>query len=146
MRLDVGILDDGKPDNDGDVVLKAWETFRGNDWDNKGEGLQLTNRGFEAKCVGHKNYFTERQKFSVLSILKNPMILLGLFSMLIFVGMPKLMDNMDPELKAEWEEHQKNNPMNAVMGGGQQQNPLGDFDLASYLSGAKTSNGGKKKK
>jgi len=30
---------------------------------------------------------------SVLSILKNPMILMGLVSMLIFIGMPYLMDN-----------------------------------------------------
>ena len=30
---------------------------------------------------------------SVLSILKNPMILLGLVSMVIFLGMPKLVEN-----------------------------------------------------
>lgn len=30
---------------------------------------------------------------SVLSILKNPMILMGLVSMVIFIGMPYIMDN-----------------------------------------------------
>lgn len=30
---------------------------------------------------------------SVLTILKNPMILMGLVSMVMFVGMPKLMEN-----------------------------------------------------
>ena len=56
--------------------------------------------------------------------------------------------SVDPETRAEWEEHQKNNPVNAVVGGmtGQQtQSPLGDFDLASYLSGSDKNNGGGKK-
>lgn len=44
---------------------------------------------------------------------------------------------MDPELKAEFEEHQKNNPMNAALGGAQSgQSPLGNFDMAAYLAGS----------
>ncbi|KAJ2906893.1 hypothetical protein MKZ38_009756 [Zalerion maritima] len=142
IRLDVTPMDG----ND-EVGMKAWETYRGNDWENKGEAIQLTNRGFEARCLGFKNYFTERQGFSVMTILKNPMILMGLVSMGLFFGMPKLMENMDPEMRAEFEEQQKKGPMAAMMGGasGQQQaaSPLGDFDLASYLSGQDKKKGNK---
>lgn len=92
------------------------------------------------------------------------MILMGLVSMGLFFGMPKLMENskssslsppfsiysrlsqyrahthraVDPEMKAEWEESQKKNPMASLMGGGGQAspNPLGNFDMAAYMSGS----------
>ena len=59
LRLDLSVVDGGSGE---EQLVKAWETFRGNDWDNKGEALHLTSRGFEARCLGYKNYFTERQK------------------------------------------------------------------------------------
>ncbi|KAF6826213.1 hypothetical protein CMUS01_09521 [Colletotrichum musicola] len=129
LRLDVAA----------DGTLSAWETYRGNDWDNKGEALQskeLANgaRAFEVRVLGGKNYFVERSKFSVFTILKNPMILLGLVSMGIFIGMPYLMENMDPEMRAEFEERQKSNPMNSILGGGGAQ-PGGNFDMAAFLAG-----------
>lgn len=56
LRLDVA------PDGS----LAAWETFRGNDWDNRGEALRLvefaTGKGFEVRVAGVKGYFTERSK------------------------------------------------------------------------------------
>jgi O-acetylhomoserine/O-acetylserine sulfhydrylase len=94
---------------------------------------------------------------SVLSIFKNPMILLGLVSMALFFGMPKLVENskcpvrlissfgcetdkdtVDPEMRAEWEERQKENPMNSIMGAasGQNANPMGNFDMAAFLAGS----------
>lgn len=98
---------------------------------------------------------------NVLSILKNPMILLGLVSMGIFFGMPYLVDNsrffrriflfaaltqqptVDPEMKKEWEESQKSNPMNSLMGGQQgTQNPMGNFDMAAFLAGSSKDNNG----
>lgn len=42
-------------------------------------------------------YFTQRPGFSVLSLLKNPMLLLMLFSVGLMYLMPKMMENMDPE-------------------------------------------------
>ncbi|KAF7551318.1 hypothetical protein G7Z17_g5116 [Cylindrodendrum hubeiense] len=80
----------------------------------------------------------ERPTFSVLTILKNPMILMGLVSMGIFIGMPYLMDNMDPEMRAEFEAQQKKGPMAALSGGGggASESPLGGFDMASYLAGS----------
>lgn len=128
-----------------DGSVAAWDTFRGNDWDNRGEAAAVrhVDDGWtaEARFLGRKNYFMERPRFSVLSILKNPMILMGLVSMLIFVGMPYLVENMDPEMKAEFEAQQrKGGPMAAMMGSGSQAgNPLGDFDMAAFLAGSKES-------
>ncbi|KAF4776463.1 hypothetical protein HER10_EVM0006400 [Colletotrichum scovillei] len=137
LRLDV----------DAEGGLAAWETYRGNDWDNKGEAYAAKEfeggaKGFEVRVLGQKNYFVERSKFSILTILKNPMILLGLISMGIFLGMPYLMDNMDPEMRAEFEERQKSNPMNSLLGGGGgggDANPMANFDMAGFLAGTGTS-------
>ncbi|KAI5457973.1 hypothetical protein BGZ63DRAFT_392309 [Mariannaea sp. PMI_226] len=133
LRVDIAL--------DEKVPVQAWETYRGNDWENKGEAVPLRGgsggRGIEVRAVRTKSYFVERPTFSVLSILKNPMILMGLVSMGLFFGMPKLVENMDPELRAEFEEQQRKSPVSAVMNGGQAaENPLGSFDMAAYLAGA----------
>jgi O-acetylhomoserine/O-acetylserine sulfhydrylase len=59
---------------------------------------------------------------------------------------------VDPEMRAEWEARQKENPMNALMGAasGQNANPMGNFDMAAYLAGSSSNkadegNGGKGK-
>lgn len=89
------------------------------------------------------------------------MILLGLISMAIFIGMPYLVENstfspprsstpvgspeanselfpVDPEMRAEFEERQKSNPMNSLLSGAQPggQGPMGDFDMAAFLAGS----------
>ncbi|KAK6086873.1 ER membrane protein complex subunit-like protein [Seiridium cupressi] len=207
LRIDVDAAEDGAAGADVRSSVRAWETFRGNEWGNKGEeSVRQDGAGgavFAVKCLGKKVFFQERGscKFSfafhpcvadnakskllvagfadecmtvsVLTILKNPMILLGLISMGIFFGMPKLVENseyssappykipetmilmqptVDPEMRAEWEEQQKKNPMNSIMGGGQAgANPMGNFDMASFLAGsgdnkgeANSGSGGKK--
>lgn len=49
-----------------DGSLHAWETFRGNEWDNKGEALPTregsVGKGVEVRSLGTKNYFSERPK------------------------------------------------------------------------------------
>ena len=124
VPLRVDIAEDG--------AVEAWETFRGNDWDNKGERLVVRDgsagRGFEVRAVGHKNYFMDRPTcecspsphirerernmqlcqvvdehanatpVSVLTILKNPMILLGIASMGLVFGMPKLLESSTSQL------------------------------------------------
>ncbi|KAI9170963.1 ER membrane protein complex subunit [Paramyrothecium foliicola] len=139
LRVDVG------PDG----AVEAWETFRGNDWGNKGERLAVkegsAGKGVDLRTVGPKNYYAERPKFSILSILKNPMILMGLGSMVLVFGMPKLVENMDPEMRAEFEARQKEGPISGLMGGGggqQAQSPLGNFDMAAYLAGSDKQDGG----
>ncbi|KAI0549553.1 Cys/Met metabolism PLP-dependent enzyme-domain-containing protein [Xylaria curta] len=160
LRVDVIPITAGadKNANGEDVSLRVWETFRGNDWENKGEEIRPVTAGgvFPVKVLGSKVYYTERGGFSVLSILKNPMILMGLVSLALFVGMPKLVENMDPETRAEFEEQSKKNPMNSLMGGPSPgSNPMGNFDMAGFLAGqgsgskeesseAGSKNGGKK--
>lgn len=41
-------------------------------------------------------------------------------------------------MRAEWEEKQKENPMNSLMGAasGQNANPLSNFDMAAFLAGS----------
>lgn len=167
-----------------DEPVAACETFRANDWANKGEALPLIHGsagpGFELRHRGSKNYYVPRPTcarrprcprlppphppsadpvgfaVSVFAILKNPMILMGAVSMLLFVGMPYLIENsepgpppsrsvplahpfaVDPDMKAEFEEQQRKGPMAAMMGGGQPGgNPLGEFDMAAFLAGSK---------
>lgn len=55
LRVDVG--EDG--------AVKAWETFRGNEWGNKGEEVPVksegeSRRGFSVKALGGKIFFLER--------------------------------------------------------------------------------------
>lgn len=120
LRVDVLAVVSGAGQTEKDektVKLKVsgWETYRGNDWNNKGEAAVVTNSGaLEVKVIGPKNFFMERSgcewprgsdlavafanvtlPVNVLSILKNPMILLGLVSMGIFFGMPYLVDNSE---------------------------------------------------
>lgn len=66
------------------------------------------------------------------------MILMAVFSGLLMFGMPKLMENMDPEMKAEMEEMQKN----GVLGSGSTQTAqqIQNFDFASWMAG-KTDSG-----
>jgi ER membrane protein complex subunit 7 len=68
LRLDV--LSDSDGDGHGatpaegkgnGVILRAWETYRGNDWDNKGEAVTLSDGDvFDIRAIGVKNYFAER--------------------------------------------------------------------------------------
>lgn len=53
-------------DVDAEGAVQAWETFRGNEWDNKGEALAVregsVGKGVEVRALGGKNYFAERPK------------------------------------------------------------------------------------
>ena len=58
MPIRVDIKDDGS--------IEAWETFRGNDWGNKGEVIAVREGSFggglEVRALGGKTYFLERPK------------------------------------------------------------------------------------
>ena len=142
--------------------VEAWQTFRGNEWDNKGESRigvvpgQVEVRPVVKKdyyqarstCMSHHNCLSKpikwtsvltKRKVSVFSFLKSPMILMALFSLVMIVGMPYLMENMDPESRAEFEEMQKNNPLGSAAS-----NPAGalqNFDLAGWMAGAGSNSG-----
>ena len=46
----------------GKAVVQAWETYRGNEWDNKGEVRVGEGGRVEVRVLGGKQYFVERQK------------------------------------------------------------------------------------
>ncbi|PKS12159.1 hypothetical protein jhhlp_001457 [Lomentospora prolificans] len=102
------------------VVVEAWETYRGNEWGNKGEvvarreGLRLGSLG-KGYFVESKNHFEESHDFDGV---------------------------VDPEMKAEFEERQKTNPMNGLLSGqASGANPMGNFDMAAYLAGSNKKEG-----
>jgi hypothetical protein len=126
------------------TVLGIWETFRGNPWDNRGPEKFVTQAGvssdvvIEAKVVGRRGFYEERSKFSPLSLFMNPMILLAIVASVLLFGMPKLLENMDPEMRAEFEKQSRSGPLSnagrsALAGGGP--------DLAGWMAGASSSLG-----
>ncbi|KIX09026.1 uncharacterized protein Z518_00104 [Rhinocladiella mackenziei CBS 650.93] len=143
-RIDIAPSSDPK----GAVITGAWETYRGTQWADRGVALiaaPTEHLDMSAKILSKKNFYEQRQGFNPLSLLKNPMILMGLFALAFTFGMPKLMENMDPEMRAEYEEMQKKSPMGgltrAVQGGGGGGNPAESFDLAGFLAGSTRSTG-----
>ncbi|KAL4886363.1 hypothetical protein BJY04DRAFT_179013 [Aspergillus karnatakaensis] len=130
-------------------VKGAWETFRGNEWGNRGVEKYVRPAGekvgggngssgevvVDVRVVGRKGFYEVRQTFSPLSLFKNPMILLAIVALGFTFGMPKLMENMDPEMRAEFEKQSRASPItgaqSAMAGGG-----AGNFDLAGWMAGA----------
>jgi hypothetical protein len=103
-------------------VVGVWETFRGNEWGNRGvEKFRVAGDTgskedvvVDVKVMGRKGFYEARQTcmcplslrfccfaidvlmlstVSPLSLLKNPMILLALVALGFTFGMPKLMEN-----------------------------------------------------
>ena len=76
-------------------TISAWQTFRGNEWSNKGPqyGTGEGELSIEVRPMGEKQFYQERQGFSLVSFLKSPMILMALVSVLMIFGLPYLMDN-----------------------------------------------------
>ena len=130
MRVDVSLS--SSIDEAGKVAEKrvdVWQTFRGNEWDNKGEKLgggTLVEGGVKVNIgvLGARDFYEARQGcqclsiqafgagsqitenlltsgiVSPLSLLKNPMILIGGLGMLLMFGMPKIMENSEsPRLR-----------------------------------------------
>jgi hypothetical protein len=76
-------------------VVHVWQTFRGNEWSNKGPSLGSAQGELQidVRPAALKDFYQARSGFSVMSIFKNPMILMGLVSVVMIFGMPKLMEN-----------------------------------------------------
>ena len=146
-RVDVTSAKDGSA-----VVDGVWETYRGTKWDDKGPLLGGASADpntppprpqtvtVSAKVLTKKNFYEPRPGFDPMSLLKNPMILLAIVALGITFGMPKLMENMDPEMKAEYDEMQKKSPVSgisrAIQGQGPASSAAGGFDLAGWMAGA----------
>nr|POE53320.1 er membrane protein complex subunit 7 like [Quercus suber] len=129
LRVDVSPSSDGSEQD----LVQAWQTFRGNEWSNKGPSYGSENEelSIEVKPMAQKSFYQQRGGFNLLGFLKSPMILMGLVSVVFIFGLPYLMENMDPETKAEFEEMQKNSPLT---GSGGAANQLQNFDLAGWMA------------
>ncbi|RMZ79721.1 hypothetical protein DV738_g3181, partial [Chaetothyriales sp. CBS 135597] len=120
------------------VITLAAETYRGIKWSDHGVNLAPSSGGVNltltAKVLGQKAFYETRQGFNILSLLKNPMILMGLFALVFTFGMPKLIENMDPEMRQEYEEMQRKSPITGAQGG-TSGGGADSFDLAGFLAG-----------
>lgn len=109
-RVDVGHAEGGF----GQENVNAWQTFRGNEWSNKGPhlGSAQGELKIDVRPAAVKDFYQPRGGFSVMSIFKNPMILMGLFSVVLIFGMPKLMesskDTIASTIHARWREYLAN--------------------------------------
>ena len=83
---------------DGDAsgqTLSAWQTFRGNEWSNKGPqyGSAEDQLTIQVQASGQKDFYLERGGFNLIGFFKSPMILMALVSVVMIFGMPYLMEN-----------------------------------------------------
>jgi len=62
LRIDVSLEEAVEGSGEKKEVVKAWQTFLGNEWDNKGESRGEGGNGLvvEARVVGTKYYYQER--------------------------------------------------------------------------------------
>ncbi len=145
-------LDISSSSNSSILITGAWETYRGTRWEDRGVALVAApteQLDMSAKVLSKKNFYESRQGFNPMSLLKNPMILMAVVALAFTFGMPKLMENMDPEMKAEYEEMQKKSPVGGITramqgGGGGASSAAPSFDLAGYLAGSSKSTGADK--
>ena len=55
------------------------------------------------------DFFEKRQSFSLISTLKNPMVMMMLFSVVLMLIMPKMMENLDPEQQEQFKQRMQSN-------------------------------------
>ncbi|KAF3280953.1 hypothetical protein TWF970_002629 [Orbilia oligospora] len=126
-----------------DGLVEVYGTFRGNEWDNKGERKP---HPIDISPVKGSDFYIVREGFNPMKLLSNPMILIAIVAIGGMTLMPKMVENMDPETRAEFEKQQQNSVLS-----GAQNNPLQSFDMAGYLAGSssktqpKSGNGSKRK-
>lgn len=53
------------------LKVEAWETFRGNDWGNKGEVVGLEGGALRVKVMGPKAFFMDRSTCEYLAMIES---------------------------------------------------------------------------
>lgn len=66
--------------------------------------VALVKYPLELKPAAFAQYFQAREKFSILDMLKSPMVLMMVLPLVILLILPKMMNPNDPELKKEMEQ------------------------------------------
>ncbi|KAL1311077.1 hypothetical protein AAFC00_001286 [Neodothiora populina] len=144
LRVEVSVSQADGDETDAQELIQGWQTFLGNEWNNRGAsyGEQKGELLITLSPNQYKQYYQKREGFNIMGLFKNPMILMGLFSAVLIFGMPYLMDNMDEETKAEFEEMQKSSPISGSQGAAAQ---IQNFDLASWMAGKSGDSGASSK-
>eukprot|EP00535_Pseudo-nitzschia_heimii_P010526 CAMPEP_0197173098 /NCGR_PEP_ID=MMETSP1423-20130617/151_1 /TAXON_ID=476441 /ORGANISM="Pseudo-nitzschia heimii, Strain UNC1101" /LENGTH=197 /DNA_ID=CAMNT_0042621857 /DNA_START=123 /DNA_END=716 /DNA_ORIENTATION=+ len=73
-----------------------------------GAPKRIVNYPLVISPKGSYQYFEAKRGFSLFSLLRNPMVLMMLFSVGLMVAMPYMMEGLDPEEKARMKEQMKN--------------------------------------
>ncbi|KAK6347062.1 hypothetical protein TWF696_007142 [Orbilia brochopaga] len=111
-----------------DGLIEVFGTFRGNEWNNKGERKP---HPIDISPLKSSEFYQVREGFNPMKLLGNPMILIAIVAIGAMTLMPKMVENMDPETRAEFEKQQQSSVL-----ANPQNNPLQGFDMASYLAGS----------
>lgn len=130
-------------------ITGAYETYPGTQWSD--HGIPLTPAGqptldltLNAKILSQKNFYQQREGFNVMNLAKNPMLLMGVVGVAFMWGMPKMLENMDPEMREEYEQMQKKSgsgmlgKMAQAQSGGGGGSGVEGFDMAGWLAGKST--------
>lgn len=90
LRVDVA-----KAPDESAQSIAAWQTFRGNEWSNKGPsyGEGKGDLTISVRPGQQKDFYMVRGGFNLLAFFKSPMILMALGSAVLIFGMPYLMEN-----------------------------------------------------
>lgn len=85
-------------------TISAWQTFRGNEWNNKGSsyGTGKEELSIQVKPVGQKDFYQVRGGFNLIGFLKSPMILMALVSVVMIFGLPYVMENSASQSENAW--------------------------------------------
>lgn len=103
LRIDVQLSVPGAGEAETQELISAWQTYMGNEWSNKGPSFGEQNGELTISLPpnGRKDYYQKREGFNILSFFKSPMILMGLFSVVMIFGMPYLMENSKSRVMSE---------------------------------------------
>lgn len=152
-----GTETDREDDSNSIMINFAAQIFPGTQWSDTGHNLipsqpDASSPSGQAprpqaslilvpRVLALKQFYEARPAFSPLTLLKNPMVLLGGVALAFTFGIPKLLENMDPEMRQEYEEMQQKGPTAAIgkamSGQGPASGGASNFDLAGYLAGQK---------
>lgn len=92
-------MDDGGQEN-----IKASICFSGLSWEKDGPAVEIP---LLLRARAEYQFEKEPVKFSIWSIIGNPMILMTVLPLGMLLLMPKLIEGMDPEALKEFQEAQK---------------------------------------
>ena len=93
-RVDVSDAETSNPET---PRVQLHQTFRGNEWGNKGPRIGASEAGGDGSLSvsvapsGRKEFYRQREGFNILSFLKNPMILMALVMGAMVFGFPYML-------------------------------------------------------